>query len=113
MARDARPTIRHSNERVGTRAAFNKSAIADNEVVAAVSGKKIRVLGWQLVVVTANTLTWKSDAVAISSAYPLQAGVWEPLLPFQQYETVAGEALNLALSGATQVIGDVWYELVG
>lgn len=100
--------------RLGTRAPFDESTAANHEVVAAVSGKKIRLLAWSLWVAGAVDLTWKSATTAKSQTYPVSgAGLWEPLLPFHTLETAAGEALNLTLGGAVAVKGDVWYEVVG
>jgi len=80
-------------------------------VVAAVAGTTYRILAWRLTIASAVNLTWKSGSTAISGVYVFgSGGVDEGLMPFQAYETAAGEALNLTLSGAVRVSGDIWYE---
>ena len=95
-------------------AVISENAIADNEVVAAVAGKQIKVLSLVLVCSGgANTCTWKTAATAISGAmsfavnggYSLGDGTTPVLV------TNNGEALNLALTAATLVGGHVSYVL--
>ena len=98
-------------QRLGTRVAFDQNTAADHTVVAASAGTRHRILAWRLTLAAAVNLTWKSDTTAISGVYVFgSGGVDEPLLPFQGYETAAGEALKLTLSGAVRVSGDIWYE---
>lgn len=92
----------------------NPAAIADNSVVSAVTGKKIRVLNYSLnnTAGTANTATFKRAATAISSAKAL--GATNSFFSSGHskhgwFETNAGEALNLALTAATAVGVDVVY----
>lgn len=92
----------------------NPAAIADNAVVASVVGKKIRVLAYTLnnTAGTANTATFKSAAAAISSAKALGAVNSFFASGYSKhgwFETVAGEALNLALTAGTAVGVDVVY----
>ena len=91
-----------------------ENAIADNEVVAAVAGKQIKVLSIVLIASGgANTCTWKSATNALSGAmdfaadggYSLGNGETPVLV------TNNGEALNLALTAATLVAGHVSYVL--
>jgi hypothetical protein len=81
----------------------NPASASDNEIVAAVSGKKIRVLAAVLGPnAAANGATFKSAATAIDAlrTIPIGGTYQLPYAPHGWFETVAGEALNLALTGA-------------
>jgi hypothetical protein len=97
------------------------SASGDNTVVAAVAGFAIRVIGYNLSFSGTVNAKWMSDtggsAVALSGLIygiadtqnalgdvGLNARGW--------FQTAAGKALNLNLSGAVAVGGHVLYELV-
>src|SRR5678815_5218098 len=100
------------------RSFVNPAAIADNTVVAAVSGRKIKVLAMKLWnnAATANTATVKSNAAAISSPFTMQAAMHGSIdFPYNEagwFLTNLGEALNLALTAATAVGVTVVYTLV-
>jgi hypothetical protein len=98
------------------RAFANPSASGDNTIVAAVAGKKVRVLAYSIgPVAGAVNVTLKSaTAGAISSTKYLPAagsGMGRGLAPFGHCETVAGEALVLNLSAAVAVGVDLLYIL--
>lgn len=83
----------------------------DQELVAAVSGKKIRVLYIMLFSSIASNLTLKSGAstTLVGTLYaPANFGLTEDF-PSGICETAAGEALNLNVSVATNVGGIVAY----
>ena len=86
----------------------------DNTLVAAVSGKKIRVLGLSLMSAGTVNLTFQSGAggTAISGAYPLtaQAGMVLPPCALGYMETAAGALLNMRLDAGTLVVGTLTYE---
>ncbi len=89
----------------------------DNTLVAAVTGKKIRVLSAALVASGgANTVRFESDAdgTALSGLMDLGADgqLVLQLNGFGWLETVAGELLNLELSAATLVAGVLVYQEV-
>lgn len=92
-------------------AVVSEASIADNEVVAAVATKKIRVLSYVLNAAGGlNTATWKTAATALSGAMDLaDNSSLSASAQFGLFETVAGEALNLALTAATLVAGHVSY----
>ncbi len=96
-------------------AVVSVSAIADNQIVAAVAGKRIAVLGYVLDASGGvNTATWKSGSSAIAGAMDLLADTpfssgWNPNAWFV---TAKGAALNLALTAATLVAGHVTYVLI-
>lgn len=97
-----------------TTVAISESTAADNEIVAAVAGKKIIVTSYVLVAGAAVAVTWKSGTTALSGAMSLAAnggisvdsGHAEGVL-----KTATGEALNLALAGAVAVAGHLTYYL--
>lgn len=95
-------------------AKIDVAAATDNEIVAAVSGKKIIVIDYCLVAGGgANTCTWKSGSTALTGgmSFAANGGIAVPASPYGVLETVAGEALNLTLSAATSVDGHLSYVL--
>jgi len=113
-------------------AVISTAAQGDNALVAAIAagkGSAIRVLGFCLVAAGAVSVTWKSGTsapgggsdTALTGAMPLAANVPVSPTPLPYvvpsglqglFQTVAGEALNLYLSGAVGVYGWVNYQLV-
>jgi hypothetical protein len=94
-------------------ASVSVAASGANPVIAAVTGKKIRVLSYTLVADGAVTAKWRTAASAdLSGAMSLAANgsLGSPLVPLM--ETVAGEALTLTLGGAVGVRGHITYQLV-
>lgn len=98
-------------------AVISGATSGDNSVIAAVAGKKIRVLSFFLVSVTAVAVRFESAAggTALTGVMSMGAtGVLSvPFSPAGHFETVAGEALNMELGGAVQVSGAIVYQLVG
>jgi hypothetical protein len=97
------------------------SATSDgaNTVVAAVTGKKIRVLGYVLNVNAAGTVQWKTAASAnLSGAmeFPDGGGATAPLCDAAAgvfwFETVAGEALTITCAAGVDALGHVVYQLI-
>ena len=86
----------------------------DNTIVAAVAGKKIRVIAGSLVMTgTAVTIRFESAAggtALTGQMQPLQGNIL-PLAfcPVGHFETIAGELLNMELSGAQSVDGWIVY----
>lgn len=99
-------------------AVIDKATATTHEIVAAVAGKRIRVLAYLMVAAGAVTATWKSAATALTGAMSLITGTpnqGNPLPNSLQgsrgvFETERGEALNLTLGGAVQVSGWLVYE---
>lgn len=90
------------------------AAAGDNTLVAAVTGKRIRVLACALVASGgANTIRFESDAggTALTGQMNLAADgqLVLPYNPAGWFETVAAELLNLELSAATSVDGALSY----
>lgn len=90
----------------------------DNTIIAAVSGKKLRVLAGSLTMTgTAVTIRFESAAggtALTGQMTPLQGHtIGLPYCPVGHFETVAGELLNLELGGAQSVDGWLIYQEVG
>jgi hypothetical protein len=93
-------------------AAVASSSSGNNEVVALVSAKKIRVLCWIITASAAVNFKWRSastDKTGLFYAAAAGGGAGQSFNPLGHFETASGEALNLNLSGATAVGGQVCY----
>ena len=92
---------------------INATASGDTTVVAAVSGKKIRVLQMGFSVSAAVNIAWKSGASTTKIAarsFPANGGIESgDVSPGWVVETDAGEALVINLSGTANVRGQVNY----
>ena len=104
------------NGKLLRREIIDDATSGDNTIVAAVAGKKIRV--HQLFIVSAGTVTVRFESGAGGTALTGQMSHVDTsgeVLPFNEvgwFETVAGELLNLELSGAVSVDGALAYTLV-
>lgn len=95
-------------------AAISASTSGDNTIVAAVTSKKIRVLAYNLMgagAVNARFQTAAAGAYLTGLKYIAAAGggICAPFNPVGWFETVAGDLLNLELSGAVAVGGEIVY----
>lgn len=94
-------------------AVIDHAATPDNTIVAAVAGKRIRVLSLFFVAAAAVTVRFESAAGGTALTGQMQLGANGILvLPFNPggwFETVAGELLNMELSGAISVDGTLQY----
>jgi hypothetical protein len=92
-------------------AAISASSSGDNSVVALVSGKKIRVLRWSVSGSGTVNIKWRNGTTDITGLYYLvaNAAVGGSYCPVGHFETSAGAALQLNLSGATAVGGVITY----
>lgn len=90
---------------------ISASTGADNLVVAAVTGKQIKVQSVVLVASGTVSVKWRSNTTDISGAMPLVAnsGFVLPSGSSNYFETAVGEALNINLSGAVAVNGHISY----
>ncbi len=91
------------------------AAAGNNTLVAAVAGKKIRVLAAGLAANTSDqTIRFQSGAggTALTGIMPIAANgnLVLPLNGFGWFETAAGALLNLELGGASLVGGPLVYE---
>lgn len=95
--------------------AFNASALGDTTLVAAVAGRKIRVLALVGVTTLANSVHFRSSATPIAGTFPLAAngGVVLPVNELGWFETAVGEALVVNMSVATAMGLQVIYVMVG
>lgn len=82
-----------------------------NEVVAAVTGKRIRVVSYLLSAAGTVNAKWQSASTDLTGLHYMVANnqVPVPFSPVGYFETASGEALNLNLSGAIAVGGHVAY----
>lgn len=90
------------------------SSSGANTVVAAVTSKKIRVLAWDVKVNAAVNFKWQShvtptDLTGLYYCNGQGDGVARAFNPVGYFETVAGEALDINLSGAVAVGGVLTY----
>lgn len=99
------------------RASVSAASSGDNTLVAAVTGKKIKVLSLVLVAASAVTVALESGAsgTALTGDMSLVAnGDLKVVFPLAEVgyhwvETAAGALLNLELGGAVQVSGMLVY----
>src|SRR6185369_14513429 len=86
---------------------------AGNTLVAAVAGAKIRVMAYDLVARGAVNAKFQSGGTTdLTGTYTFAAAGAGKVNPFNHmgwFETAAGEALTLSLSGATSVDGVLDY----
>ena len=89
------------------------SATGATTIVALVASKKIRVLKWDMVANGAVNVKWQSSVTPtdITGLYYFAAngGIESGFCPVGHFETIAGEALNINLSGAVAVGGVLTY----
>jgi hypothetical protein len=92
-------------------AKIQASSSGDNAVVALVSGKKIRVLRWGLTSNGAVNVKWRSNTTDVTGPRYLTqfASAGGSYCPVGIFETAAGEALNINLSAAVAVGGELVY----
>lgn len=78
------------------------ASAGDNQLVAAATNAKYRVLSVAIVATTAVSVKFRSATTDITGTFPLGAngGLVLPYNEHGWFETTAGEALNLNLSGA-------------
>lgn len=91
------------------------SSATANEIVPAIAGKIIRVLGFHMMAAGTVNPRWRSGAATSKSgAYPLIAntGVSPAYNPRGVILCGRGEALNLVLDQAVQVSGGISFEYI-
>lgn len=95
-------------------AAISASSSGNNTLVAAVAGKKIRVLAYSLSGAGAVNAKFQSgagvtDLSGLKYIAAAGGGVTAQFNPLGWFETVSGALLNLNLSGAVAVGGELVY----
>lgn len=94
-------------------AVINVAGSGDNTLIAAVVGKKIRVIGGLLIAAGAVSVRFESAAAgtALTGIMPLIAnvGFQIPHIPVGNFETAVNTLLNLELSAAESVDGWLVY----
>lgn len=98
---------------------INETATGDNEIVAAVSGKKIRVLSYVVTGDVAGTFRWESPAgtpisgLMVMTAVGISNGCVEASFnPCGHFETTSGGALSVEMTTASDLQGHLTYILV-
>ena len=87
------------------------NSLGDNTIIAAVAGKKLRLLGVVLVAAGIVTVKIKSDSTDLTGPMDMAAnGTLESHTAWGLLETSAGEALVLNLSSAAEVAGCLQYQ---
>jgi len=94
-------------------AVINANTSGNNTVVAAVASKRIRVLSMWIICTSAGDVRWESAAggTALTGQAPVAANGGY-VLPYNEggwFQTVAGELLNLELSGTLDCNGSLSY----
>lgn len=91
-------------------AVINCSTSGNNEIVAAVASKRIKVLAIVVNFAAAVSAKWRSANTDLGGAMPFDVREgYVVSSPNPVLQTVAGEALNLNLSGAVAATGWVAY----
>jgi len=94
-------------------AKITASSSGATTIISLVSSKKLRVLSWQLVCNAAVNVKWQSHVTPTDLTglhyFAANGGITVPFNPFGHFETVAGEALDINLSGAVAVGGSLVY----
>lgn len=82
-------------------------------IVAAVASRKIRVVRWSLVCSAAVNVKWQSQVGPTDLTglhyFAVNGGISEPYCKVGHFETIAGEALSINLSGNVPVGGSLTY----
>ena len=92
----------------------NASALGSTAVIAAVTGRSIRIVAAAIITTLANEVKFLSASTAISATWPLGAN-GGLVLPYNDHgwvQTAEGEALNINLSVATATGVHVEYIVV-
>ncbi len=95
-------------------AIINTAASGDTAVVAAVAGKRIRVINYVLTAAGVVSVKFRSATTDLTGAMPFAANggiAAAGAQPGYWVQTAAGEALNLNLSAAAQVSGHITYDV--
>lgn len=96
-------------------AVIDAATSGNNTLVAAVSGKKIRVMSCFFICAGAVNVRFESGAglTALTGQmnFPANGGISLPFNPGGWFETNAGELLNMELSDAVSVDGALTYTL--
>lgn len=92
---------------------INANTSGDNTLLAAVTGKRIRVLAVNIICTTAGDVRFESGAsgTALTGQYPVAAngGFVLPYSPVGWFQTASATLLNLELSGTLDCNGSFVY----
>lgn len=93
---------------------FDQNTAATFTPVAAVTGKRIIITGYELVAGGANTIVFKDNTTALTGAIPVASGtrIGMPPTGSQVFATSVGNAFKVTLSSTGQVAGWFSYQVV-
>ncbi len=90
---------------------LDSGAVTEGTLVAAVAGKRIRVLAWYCAPIAASTLEFLSGTTALTGAMSLSASIgYGDSADFGLFETEPGEALAWTVGASAR--GYLVYQLV-
>ena len=100
------------------RGVIDHAASGDNEIVAAIAGRKIRVMGFVAIGAGAVNVRFESGAsgTALTGQMTIAGAggqIEAQYNPLGWFETAEGQSLNMELSGAVSVDGFLVYIVVG
>lgn len=102
-ARLATDYLKNGTTNLTPKFAIINAASGDNEIVAAVVGKKIRVLSYQAVLAAAATFRFEDGAAGTAltgiMSFGNNGGISVPFSPLGHFETTANTALSLEVTG--------------
>ena len=80
-------------------------------IVSSVANSVVRILQWNLVAASTNSLQWRSGTTAISGlmAFAANGGISVPYSPVGLLQGTSGSALNLFSETATSIGGSIVY----
>lgn len=92
-------------------------SLTNNTVIAASAGRILKVLAWELMAQVPVNATWESGTGGTKfltgpKFFGGSGGMVAPFNPVGWFQTQAGSALNLKLSGATSIGGSVVYLVI-
>ncbi len=90
-------------------AAIDISTATTHEIVAGISGKKIRVMSVFLVCAGAVEVTFEVNGADGPMSFAANGGLVLPHSPGGWFETGSGDALEISLGGAVAVGGSITY----
>jgi hypothetical protein len=101
-------------------AKIDTSSAGENQIVAAIAGKSIRVLAYKIFAAATVTVQWMDGTTEMEGPCTLTTGNNMTFTPnagvgglrLAYHETSPGNALQLNLGGAVQVSGYVEYQYV-
>jgi len=105
--------VKHA--KIEATASGNTAIVAAVAATATNPARRIAVLSLSIVAGTAVGVEWRSGTTTVISGkqeYPDAGGIVRAHNPMAWFKTAPGEALNINLDGASQVGGELVYQLI-